>query len=416
MNNQKLAPAPIFDKAVILLLVLTQILKTYGPVSYYNFASIPTYIFGLIFICMLLAGKRRFQSGQSMPKPLVYFFIYWAISHVLTNLHNGIVPQNVIECSLTFILFWGIVTPDRFPRLLKYYTVVAWICIAFFILQEASYRFTGMRISGIIPGLPIALNTVEDASSFISEKMSGTRSASFFSEPAYLAQYIMPLFAIELFYDKNSKHYLKVLITGLVILLTLSGTGIAAMGMVVMVYVLSLMVKRSFLSKVVVVIMFITGFVGLPYIMETEIGENLIGRQTEMSMDYEGGSRSGFMRLYRGLYVYDEYSSIEKVFGHDNNAAIQDHIAQSAFAYTFSDNQDTFFNGVQYTLLRTGIVGLIIMSLLFIQIYRKNNVCGRAILFGFIALMFMEAVFFGNNMVLFLILAERMKYQQIQES
>lgn len=416
MNNQKIAPAPLFDKAVILLLVLTQILKTYGPVSYYNFASIPTYIFGIIFLGMLLSGKRKFKSGLTMPKPLVYFFIYWAVAHVLTNLHSGILPQNVIEIAVTFILFWGVVTPNQFPRLLKYYTVVAWVCIAFFILQEASYRLTGMRISGIIPGLPIALSSVEDASTFVSEKMIGTRGTSFFSEPAYFAQYVMPLFALKLFYDKSKRHYLKAIIIGLVILQTMSGTGIAAMGMVIMVYVLSLMVKRSLLSKIVVIFIFIAGFVGLPYIMETEIGETLIGRQVEMSMDYEGGSRSGFMRLYRGLYVYDEYSPIEKVFGHDNNAAIQDHIAHSVFAYTFAENHDTFFNGVQYTLLRTGIVGLIIMTLLFIQIYRNNNVCGRAILFGFIALMFMEAVFFGNNMVLFLILAERMKYQKIQES
>lgn len=415
MNKLNITPAPIFDKVVLLLLVLSQILKTYGPVSYWNFATIPTYILGFLFVLMVITGKRNFKMGQSIPIALVWFFLYWAVIHIVTNIRSGIVPQNVIECALTFILFWGVVTPERFPRLLKYYSRVAWICIAFFVLQEASYRFTGMRIPGIMPGFPIALNSVEDANSYIAETIIGTRSASFFSEPAYFAQYIMPLFALELFYDKNKNHYLKAVFIGIVILFTMSGTGIASMGMVFLVYILSLMAKRSIVSKLAVILLFVGGLLVLPYLAETEIGSSIIGRQAEMSRTYDGGSRSGFMRLYRGLYVYDDYTTIEKIFGNDNNKAIQNHITHSVFAYTFEENHDTFFNGVQYTLLRTGLLGLFIMAMLFIQIYKKNNICGRAILFGFLVLMFMEAVFFGNNMVLFLILAERMKYLKLEE-
>lgn len=175
------------------------------------------------------------------------------------------------------------------------------------------------------------------------------------------------------------------------------------------------MAKRSIVSKLAVILLFVGGLLVLPYLAETEIGSSIIGRQAEMSRTYDGGSRSGFMRLYRGLYVYDDYTTIEKIFGNDNNKAIQNHITHSVFAYTFEENHDTFFNGVQYTLLRTGLLGLFIMAMLFIQIYKKNNICGRAILFGFLVLMFMEAVFFGNNMVLFLILAERMKYLKLEE-
>ena len=54
MKSSVLSPASFFDKVVIWLLVLSQILKTYGTVSYWNFASIPTYILGLVFPSLVI--------------------------------------------------------------------------------------------------------------------------------------------------------------------------------------------------------------------------------------------------------------------------------------------------------------------------------------------------------------------------
>ena len=385
MKSSVLSPASFFDKVVIWLLVLSQILKTYGTVSYWNFASIPTYILGLVFLFLVISKKRTFRLGTSMPKECFIFFAYWAIVHILTN-QGSVIPYNTIEAALMFVLFWGVVTYEQFPRLVKYYTWTAWVCIAFFAVQEITFRTSGIRISGIFSFLPIALNEVSDASSFI-----------------------MPLLAISLFNKKDKKYILKSVIIVITIFLTASGTGIIAIGAVLAVYMLHLMTSKSIVSKLFVMFLFIGTFIFVPYFLNTEIGEKMLSRQSELSFEYDSGSRSGFMRLYRGLYVYDDYSVSEKIFGNDNNAAIKEHISHSVFAFTFADDNDTFFNGVQYTLLRTGLIGLLIMIMLHVRIFKQNNSCGRAILMGFVTLMFMEAVFFGNNMILYLIFAERFK-------
>ena len=121
MKSSVLSPASFFDKVVIWLLVLSQILKTYGTVSYWNFASIPTYILGLVFLFLVISKKRTFRLGTSMPKECFIFFAYWAIVHILTN-QGSVIPYNTIEAALMFVLFWGVVTYEQFPRLVKYYT------------------------------------------------------------------------------------------------------------------------------------------------------------------------------------------------------------------------------------------------------------------------------------------------------
>ena len=144
MKSSVLSPASFFDKVVIWLLVLSQILKTYGTVSYWNFASIPTYILGLVFLFLVISKKRTFRLGTSMPKECFIFFAYWAIVHILTN-QGSVIPYNTIEAALMFVLFWGVVTYEQFPRLVKYYTWTAWVCIAFFAVQEITFRTSGIR-------------------------------------------------------------------------------------------------------------------------------------------------------------------------------------------------------------------------------------------------------------------------------
>lgn len=229
----------------------------------------------------------------------------------MTN-QGSVIPYNTIEAALMFVLFWGVVTYEQFPRLVKYYTWTAWVCIAFFAVQEITFRTSGIRISGIFSFLPIALNEVSDASSFIVNKMTSDRGAAFFSEPAYLSQYLMPLLAISLFNKKDKKYILKSVIIVITIFLTASGTGIIAIGAVLAVYMLYLMTSKSIVSKLFVMFLFIGTFIFVPYFLNTEIGEKMLSRQSELSFEYDSGSRSGFMRLYRGLYVYDDYSVSEK--------------------------------------------------------------------------------------------------------
>ena len=407
MTTKNLNNCSLFDKATIWLLLLTQILKTYGYVSYWNFANILTYLFAVIFIVRCFFSPTKYKVD--MPRELIVFFIYWIVVYIYNNIHNNPIPSNIILLIFSFVLFWGVVTTNQLPRLIKYYRIIGACCILFFFLQETAYYTIGQRFLGIIPFFPIALNSVDDIDSYIMKNVSGFRSSSFFSEPAYFAQYLIPLLAIELFYDKSKRHYLYSLIIFVAILLANTGSGLVGLLGILITYMFNfhnVIKKQNYLLTIFLFLLII--IVGC-FCMNTSMGESLIDRKTELSFDYEGGSRSGFMRLYRGLYVFAEYSFSEKLFGNDNSNEMNNHMMHSSAYDTFGDNNDTFFNGYQYCLLRTGFVGLLLMIILIYNTLRHNSICGKCITLSFGCLMAVEAMFFGNNMILFLIISYRLK-------
>ncbi len=414
MISEKLKPCSFFTKATIWLLLLSQILKTYGFVSYWNFASIPTYILALAYLVMMGTNSKKYKVDMPLELPL--FFCYWIVIHIYSNIHGNPFPDSIIQIIISFILFWGVITANQLPRLIYYYRIVGAICIGFFFIQEIGYYSSGYRISGVFSFLPIALNSVSDMGSFMMEKITATRSSSFFSEPAYFAQYIIPLLAIEIFYDKSRLHNLYSAIILIAILLSSAGSGIVGLSGVVVAYVLSLTKLKKSNRFLAVVFSTVLLLMVSNYYMNSVIGQRLRERQTEVSYEYQGGSRSGFMRLYRGLHVFENYSPTEKIFGNDNNQEIFHHIIRSDAFDTFGENNDTFFNGYQYCLLRTGFIGLFIMVLLIYKILRQNSFCGKAIILSFACLMAVEAMFFGNNMILFLILAYRMKQRNLSSN
>lgn len=408
MISEKLKPCSFFTKATILLLLLSQILKTYGFVSYWNFASIPTFFFASVYLAMIVLNKKK--KKVDMPIELTLFFCYWIVVHIFSNIHGNLFPDTIIQIIISFVLFWGVISAEQIPRLIHYYRIIGAICIAFFFIQEIGYYSTGYRISGIFSFLPIALNSVDDVRSFLTDITTNTRSSSFFSEPAYFAQYIIPLLAIELFYDKSRYHYLYSAIILLAILLASTGSGLVGLSGVAIAYVFSLANNKKRIQQYLagafsILLLIVVGYVYL----NTSIGDRLSGRKTELSFEYEGGSRSGFMRLYRGFYVFDTYSTHDKIFGNDNNQDIISHIMHSDVYDTFGERNDTFFNGYQYCLLRTGFIGLLILVVLIIRTVKNNSLCGKSIILSFACLMAVEAMFFGNNMILFLILSYRMK-------
>lgn len=414
MNTEYIAKPTFIEKLAIISLVLLQILSTYGTVSYRNYGILFAYLVSLIVYFKAMSGGC--SLNKAMPPKLTRYFVYWIIIHLLSNLSGGyLLPQNILLIIFYYWAFWAVIRQENLPILIKYYKIVAWICIIFFFVQEASVLTTGTRISGIFSFLPYALHAHE-YDEFMYRLMASTRSASFFSEPSYFAQYIVPLFAIYLFEEEKEGKYKWSIVSGLTILLTQSGTGIMAAVAVIVFFVkekINLQSARNMLSSVVIVVSLVVG--GFMF-SKTEMGQGMLERKSELSLENEGGSRSGYMRMFRGLMLFSEYSFPEMVFGNDNDNDIIRLTQTSAISNDFGDNQDTFFNGVQYCLLRTGIIGLLLLFSVFIDIWKGNSSTGKAIILAFIVLMFLEAVFFANNMLLYLLLANNHKNQDNQLS
>lgn len=278
-------------------------------------------------------------------------------------------------------------------------------CILFFFAQEISYYILGNRISGLISSLPLHIGM--DMADLVNFQANSARSCSFFSEPAHFAQFLLPLFAIELFYDKSRRHLLFAIIIGLTLLLLQSGNGLFGLIVVLLSaipYFRKIKQRNTlFMFLLYVVIVFVAGY----FFFNSEMGNSMLGRQEELSISYEGGSMSGFLRVWRGYYVFSDYSFFEKIFGCPDITAQVEHI--KSVGLLIGTSAELYFNAFQKILLNTGFIGVLIFVFIVVKLWRDNSFCGRVILLTFVVISFIAAIYMSHTMILFFVLSKSMK-------
>ena len=101
------------------------------------------------------------------------------------------------------------------------------------------------------------------------------RSSAFFSEPAHLVQFLLPLVIAELFYVADKKAYIRSAIYLLTLLALASGNALLGV-LVIIVFYMIMLLRRfrpivAFFSVLVFSLMIIFS---IRYVMNTEYGEN----------------------------------------------------------------------------------------------------------------------------------------------
>lgn len=382
--------------AVVLL--TSRIIHPYGFQGTLSFDQITFDI--VILLTLFIKGFRN-----NISKWLWLYFIYRYFNHLYYSKSlTAIIYPSLWISLLYFIVFFEDINLKQF---IKFYKILALIVIAFFYLQEFTYFTTGYRISGLMPGLPIYLEGVDDANSYINELTYTERSSSFFSEPAALVQFLIPLLAIFFFDKEQSNRYFWIGLLGFTLLMTRSGNALLGLLVIFIIFVFKILQKSSIIIKILYISsILILGSIALKIYINSEIGEELLERQEEITeMDEKS---SGFFRIFRGYFVYDEYSPNEKFFGIDDITIIEK-ITDSSIVATDS-HVNLYFNAIQSILLRTGIIGLFIFLMFLRSLWLKNSITGRTILLCFFAYMFLTSHYFSSTMIFYLTLVY--KYQQ----
>ena len=384
----------VFSMIVVFLLLIYPVLQTYG-FGHNNFAFI--IMTGLSVLALFRTGIKTY-----MPKLLNYYFIFWGISHVLmASSASSIIPLGVIR---TYLMYNMLFKEFDYTKCMKMYNVLAIIFLAFFFFQEFVYATTGYRILGVSQSLPLALD-VEDADAYYQKMIMGERSSSFFSEPAHFVQFLLPLLAITVFNLVKQVDYIMAVIIVVALLFMQSGNallGLAAMGGY---YVLSRLLHNINVKKIALLAFFISvvAIVG-SYYVQSEMGQKLLDRQEQLDASGNSqGGMSGFLRIFRGYYVYGAMTPIEQIIGADDKGRIDAAIASSGFAWSFMEN-DYYFNVVQTLLIRTGIIGTLLFLIFMISSMKWVTDSGRAILIVLLALCFISAIHFTPVMALYLLL------------
>lgn len=388
-----------FQGFVTWVLVLSPILQTYGW-GKFDFAFILTSFAGI------WAVINRTVRLRELPKYLFLYLLYWLLVHLLSaSSVRDAFSLGVLKIMLVFCTFFSVIP---LPLLIKAYRITVRVCIVYFIAQLFFKYVLSINLPSVFSFLPNALSV--DVADLYSKSRLMERPSSLFSEPAIFAQYLVPYFCLILF-DKNMPKGRVVLSTVVLVtffLLMQSGNalfGIASSIAFFFVFRMKGGVNRTIQAALLVIVFVLLG----SFFFRTEMGERLLERKDQVSINSVenlGYSNSGFERIFRGYYIYSEYSTLCKIIGNDNPEYKRDAAFRSRVGeYLSADNQEYLYcNTIQMILLNTGIVGLIIISLVFLGIWRMTNYCGRDLLFTFLVFSFFTANYFSEVMCIYILI------------
>lgn len=398
----------IISKIVIFTLVISTITDFYGYGNY-NFTYISSVI--LVFVCFV--KNKGFRNV--MPRFLTIYLVYYAIAHFISISNDSLISILPLGLIKIFLVYAMLFYEFDFRTFHKYYYYVALICITFFLLQFFTLAITGIKLSGIISGLPTIMG--EDGALFNEEREYSKYVSSFFSEKAKFAQFLLPLLCIELFGVVRRRWLFIILIVACIVLAS-SGNGFLGLIVISSFYIVNSIKKGITFRKILLLILIgVVSSVLVGYYLTTETGEEVTERQdqlTESEVGEASSGQSGFIRIYSGYYVFSEYSLWEQIVGINSSDGLRQKIDESPVGFLF-DEDHLYFNNFFSVLVRTGFIGLLLMILLIVSLWKKTDICGRSLLCLYVALSFIASFYFINFMAIYFILPNLFTTQKIQK-
>ena len=169
-----------------MLLVLYPILSGYGFSAQLDFGILLLLISGCLYI-----SKRHQEIKFVFFRGYILFFL------TATILSFAILKTIPLRLFLFSINLWLATALVDIELLKRYYGYAVAICCSYFILQEITYNLTGSRISGLTTLVPTIYGAISEK--YVAIQTRVPRSAAFFLEPSYFAQYLFPYIVINIF-------------------------------------------------------------------------------------------------------------------------------------------------------------------------------------------------------------------------
>lgn len=377
------------------------ILHTYG----YGFIC-----FGYLFTIILFFYASCLFKGFYLlfPKALLIYIIYFLFLRVICadSFFYKIAPSTTsMFVFLGFFLFY--LKDVNISDFLRIYRWIVYANIVFLVVQEVMFYSVGYRIPGVFSFLPLTLGSGDFDPSVLAEM---PRSSAMFSEPSHFVQFLLPLIPIEIFYVASKKAYFRASIFVLILLLLQSGNAFLGLGVLIVFIIYYLLRKVKVIYSVIIlpsILLMMIG--GGAFLLGTEQGEKILDRKNELGSNNDSYISSGFIRIYRGYFVFKEMSPFEKIIGLNDKNKIIRTVEKSEVSFAFGEG-DLYFNGVQGFLIHNGLLGLALFSFFIIWLWRGNNLVGRCVLMMLCSLSFIASLFFTHTMLLYLVIVFIMKW------
>lgn len=390
MARKPSGDSSMLKKLFSLLIVLYPILSAYSVVGPLDLGALLCAIVGSVLFITSVKYRIRF------PKGYVAFLCYVLLAAVLVT-HS--IPLRIILYTVLFI--FGCTYCDL-ETLYYYYKRVAIICILFFVIQEIARIGIGKTIPGIFTFMPIIYG---DSSRYVDSLIGSNRSASFFLEPSYFAQFLFPLIAFELLHFNDKSHIRNAIILSVITFAIRSGVGVLLLLIIWLIWIIKSDIKRIVKARVI----FVGGLlVSIAVICMPEIVLDLLGRSQELSI-YGADERyqsSGFIRFFRGYYLYGSLPFINQLFGL-NPGELESIMSSNPL---FASDKTLFINGIQTILCLYGFVGMIFFLRHLYLMGKNSPIACAALLFCVFFLHISESYFISGRMLLTMILIYEIKH------
>ncbi len=359
----------------MLVLALYPVLFSY--VFPFNLNYGETFLLILSFLCL-------FKSFQ-LPQGYLILWMYVAIDMIAIS--GGFKMTYLIPGGISFFIFsisvialsccFKLEVFYRYFRIIFILSAIVW-CLQILNLLPPEYsRSFILPISDHIGYGEVDLQELR----FIREDVD--RASSFFLEPAYYAQFIAIYLAIVLFYDIGDKKLfpLRALFPIILLLALRSGVGIICLIVLICIKLLSYLKKTNNLLKLLYIIPIVV-FVGV-FLAQSSLGADMLSRTAEFS---EEGS-SGYLRVLQGYIIFSDLPLYGKLFG-------QEMVGDYMFA-----------NGLSTVLIRTGIIGMLLLIYVYIRMYIKGTSLSKTMIILLLSMSLVEQVYLGPSMLICTIIA-----------
>ena len=262
----------------------------------------------LVFLVGVACSVINIHSLTThLPKGYWPYFVLLLLSSLLVAHKLPLWPIMYTVCFIFAISFCNI------NKLIKYYTVSVYICSAFFLLQWGLATFVGLHISGFIPGLSLIYGD-DGGLGYIDNTLMQERVSGFFLEPSYLAQYLFPFVAIKLF-SGSKRDFRDAILFTFILILVRSGNGVFVLAIIwgIWFWHSDFANGRKVIYTVLLVLM-----MGVFSFVAPQLVESLLSRADELNftkVEAYDWYHSGFIRFYRGYYLYADIPLMNKLFG-----------------------------------------------------------------------------------------------------
>lgn len=321
-------------------------------------------LFGIVIIFCSIILKKKFLISYKFVPYIIYVFIQTFISSMeLSAVTPVLLFKNLISF---FLLVYGmlILAPKELEveRAYRIYTKVVVIASLVAIFQFLAFQLLSVKTTLIIPGLTLHYGDSMSSSTFISMFLSykNYRPSSFFLEPAYHSEYILPWIYMTLFNvkyvgsDISKRYFIIAVIASIGICLTTSILGIVGVAIAWIIYFEKNIFSRKGWKYALILPVFIV--LGIYIIQLDTIQTQIVSKM--FSLQNLDMSTSLSLRLMRGYYCFLELGGVQKLFGCGYGILYQ--VFSQYGIHTMLDTGNiviTYMNGFFLMVCSVGIVG-----------------------------------------------------------